>query len=405
MRKRWLIFLLVVLAGAGIVWWAVETRNAPRTVPFTKVARGTIASTISTNGKVEPIEWASARAEQPGAVANILVQRGQLVEKGAALVEQDTSQAQADLAAAEARITQARADLEVLSKGGRPSELADIDGSLARERLELQEAQRELETQQRLLAKQAATQLDVTNARDRVERAKVQIQSLEKRRAALVAPVDRSVAEARLKDAQTAAAAARDRIARSTARAPIAGTIYDFDIKRGAYLNPGDVVANIGRLDKVRVTVYVDEPELGRVGVGMPVTITWDGQPGRKWSGVVEKLPTRIQAQGTRQVGEVPCVIDNPGRDLLPNANVNVDIRAQLAENVLILPKEAIRNDARGTGVYLLEGDHVAWHKVNLGVSSLIKTQVEGLNEGDAVALALDGQLKDGVKVVPAYRD
>ena len=41
--------------------------------------------------------------------------------------------------------------------------------------------------------------------------------------------------------------------------------MYQFDLKPGAYLNAGDMVATIGRLDRVRVKVYVDEPDLGRV--------------------------------------------------------------------------------------------------------------------------------------------
>ena len=58
------------------------------------------------------------------------------------------------------------------------------------------------------------------------------------------------------------------------------------------------------------------------------MTITWDALPGHQWKGEVDKLPTQIVPLGTRQVGEVGCVIENPDRDLLPNANINADIQA-----------------------------------------------------------------------------
>ena len=59
--------------------------------------------------------------------------------------------------------------------------------------------------------------------------------------------------------------------------------------RAGSYVSPGDLVANVGQAGRLRVRVYVDEPELGRVAVGQPVTITWDALPGQSWPGKVEK--------------------------------------------------------------------------------------------------------------------
>ena len=60
------------------------------------------------------------------------------------------------------------------------------------------------------------------------------------------------------------------------------------------------------------------------MAVGQPVTITWTAQPGKRWKGTVEKGATDIIALGTRQVGEVLCTIDNPGRELVPGTNVTL---------------------------------------------------------------------------------
>jgi hypothetical protein len=38
-------------------------------------------------------------------------------------------------------------------------------------------------------------------------------------------------------------------------------------------LNPGDLVANIGRVDELLVKVFIDEPELGRVAPGMAANL------------------------------------------------------------------------------------------------------------------------------------
>lgn len=394
--------LVVALVGAG-AWYAVTLRNRPPEVPFARVTRGTIESTIPTNGKVEPIEWAEAHTDRPGPVSKILVRRGERVALGAPLIELDTTEITADLAAAQSRIAQARAELEVLDRGGRAVELSTIASDLENARQELATGRREHDTLVRLEAKQAATRHDVAQAKDRVDRAELQIRALESRRGALVSPPDRSSAEARLRDAEAASALAQERIRKSVVRAPVPGTVYQFDLKFGAYLNAGDLVATIGQLERVRVKVFVDEPDLGRLAARLPVTITWDALPGRQWKGSVDRTPSQIVALGTRQVGEVLCVIENPKNDLLPGTNVNADIRTDAAEGVLTIAKEVIRREMGESGVFMLTGQTVAWKKIKLGIGSTTHTQVEGLNEGDAVAMPTGQALRDGMVVAPVF--
>jgi HlyD family secretion protein len=325
------------------------------------------------------------------------------VEQGDPLVEMDASDAQADLAAAQSRMEQTRADLAMFERGGRTTDLADITSGIEKAKLELQAAEKELEIDTRLQAKGAATSMEVATARQRVDIARQQIQSLEQKRTSLVAAPDRSAAMARLHDAESAAKLANERIQQSTVRAPISGVIYQFDLKRGAYLTAGDIVAYIGKLDRVKVNVYVDEPDLGRVSRGLPVSITWDALPGRTWKGVVDKTPTQVEPLGSRQVGQVICVIENPDRDLLPGTNVTADIRAESVENALTVPREAIRRELGQAGVFVLSGDRVAWKKITMGIGNTTRAQVEGVSEGDSIALPTEKPLKEGMIVKPVY--
>ena len=404
MKLRHLVWAVMLALAASGAWYAVRLRNQPPELVFARVVRESITSSVPTNGKIEPIEWAEARAEKAGPVESILVQRGAHVAQGAALVELNSGEARAELAATQARVSQVRADLEVIERGGRATDLSAISGELEREKLELAVAQKEYDTLVRLKAKQAATAFEVTQAKDRVDRAQVQIRTLEQRRGALVVPQERSTAEARLRDAEAAVALAEERIRKSVIRAPISGTVYQFDLKPGAYLNAGDLVASIGQLDRVRVKVFVDEPDLGRVARGKPVVITWDAVPGRQWKGIVDKTPSQIVPLGTRQVGEVLCVIENPNNELLPGTNVNVEIGTEEAANALTIPKEAVRRELGQAGVFTLAGNKLAWKKITLGVANTTRTQVEGLNENDPVALPSDKLLKEGMTVIPRFQ-
>lgn len=397
-RAWWIVALLAATGGAA---WLVRSRlSAPPEVTFAAVQRSELANALATNGKVEPVEFVLVHSEREGTVARVAVQRGAQVRRGALLAELDDAEARAELAAAEARVAEAHAALEVIRRGGRTAELAEIEAALERTRLGIEEAERELQSLEKLLAKQAATAQEVRLARDRLERARAERKGLEQKRAALVSATDRTAAEARLREARAGQEQAAQRLAQCRIRSPLDGTVYQLGIRRGDYLRPGDVVAGVGKLDTVRVRLYVDEPELGRVVRGLPAVITWDARPGRRWQGSIEQLPLQVTTLGTRQVGEVLVTVANPEQDLLPGANVNAEIRTQLVRDGLIIPREAVRRRGEETGVWVLAGDRLRWRTVRVGASTLTRTQVlEGLREGERVALGPDEGLRDGLRV------
>src|SRR5260370_20622777 len=256
-RRRTLILILLILIVV-FVSWGVARRAQPPQIPLVKVVRETITSTLSTNGKVEPIQWASARAERPGVIKKVDVSRGQQVAEGAPLVELDTSAAEAELATAEAQIASARAQEKPLQQGGSAAERTEIDNELAKARLDLQVAQRNFESAERLYKQQAGTKLEVDTARARVDALHEQISGLDKRRAALVEPSQKQVMQAKLQEAEAAAALAKHNLALSVIRAPIGGTVYQFDQRMGGFVNLGDVIANIRHLAPLPALVYTD---------------------------------------------------------------------------------------------------------------------------------------------------
>jgi len=396
-----ILWLLPFAAIGGAAWWIQAQRNAPPEVSVTRPQRQRLISAVATNGKVEPLEWVVVRSEREGTVIRLNAQNGQQVTQGSVLAEIETTDAKNDLAAAEARIAQVKAELDLLNSGGRTRDITEIEGAIQRARQEIASLQPQLESLQRLVEKKAATQRELDEIKTRIEQQQLELRNLQARRSALVSEPDKTVAQARLREAETAATQARHRIALGVIRAPMGGVIYQLEVRSGAYLRPGDPIGNIGKLDRVRVHVYVDEPEVGSVRIGQPVTITWDAVPGKQWSGTVEKLPTQIIALGARQVGEVICVIDNAERQLIPQTNVNAEIRTNVVENALTIPKEVLRRDRGETGVFIVQSDSkVLWRKVQLGFANITRIEVkEGLTENDQVVLPTDTPLQDGLLV------
>jgi HlyD family secretion protein len=371
---------------------------------FETVRRARIESMVSTNGKVEPGQWAAARAEIAGVVRSVSVHQGQDVHAGQPLVSLDTSASQAELAAALARQQEARTESATLKDGGKPAQLASLSDSIRSAQSAEEVAQRNYDALQRLESHQAATVLQVQEAKDTLNRAKIQLSAAQNQQRTLVTAADRTVAEAKLHDAQAAVTLAQRRVSLGQIQAPISGTVYQFDLKIGAYLQPGDLVALVGDLNNVKVTVYVDEPDLGRVALNMPVSITWDARPGQKWWGTVNKLPTQVVSLQARTVGEVTTLVNNPGHDLLPGVTVNATIISKVEDTALRIPKAALRTIRGSTGVYRLQGDSLAWTPVKTGISDVNNVQIlSGLQPGDRVTDRViepsDAEITNGMRV------
>jgi HlyD family secretion protein len=403
--KRGTSWLAILMVGAaGLAVWIFFKKTAPPEIEFTKVQRETMISSLNTNGKVDPVEWMPVRAERAGLITRVLVARGQQVKAGTPMVELDTRVATAELSRAQAGIREAQTQEKVLDQGGRAAERQQLESDLSRARLDLDAAEKQYQALDRLVAKQAATRVELDTARQTVDQLRLRIQALEQHKASLVTAPDKEIARARIQQAESTAAIARTTLAYSIVHAPMDGAVYDFDLRQGSFLNPGDLIAKVGKLERVRVTVYVDEPDLGKVRKGETVTITWQALPGHQWKGEVDKLPSQVVPLGTRQVGEVGAIIENPERDLLPNANIDADIQATVMPGALSLQKEAIRRQGTETGVFLLQTDRVVWRPIKLGISSYTKSQIlSGLQEGDAVALPTEKPLNGGSKVQPVF--
>jgi HlyD family secretion protein len=397
--KRWVLLGAAVLVAALILWLAAR-KPAPPEVPFARVSQETLVSILTTNGKTEPAEWVPLRAARAGRVRRVTVERGARVAAGTLVAELDDSEAAAAVSSAEARAAAARAELRALERGGRQAEIAQIEGAIAKMEIDLEAARRDASTLERLAAKGAASRAELDQVRDRAAQLESDLKAQRERRKALVADTDLEAARARLREAESQLADARLRLAQCQLRAPRAGTVYDLPVREGDWLEAGALVARIGEIAKLKVAIYVDEPELGRVRQGLPVQITWDASPGRSWQASVEKMPTQITPLGTRMVGEVWALCDNPSLDLPPGANVNVRIRSQVVESAVTVPKAALRRQGDELGAYVLAGSRIEWRRVEIGAASEVKAEVRnGLRPGEAVALPSDRPLEAGMEV------
>jgi len=415
LRNRIVIFL-VLAAVAVVVLVRLTGRQPVAKISAVTPVRENLVSSISSNGKVEPIAPFVVRAQLDTFVEKVSVVEGQAVKKGQLLLELDVKDAAAQLADARSKLLRAEDDLRAAKAGGRSDEAAKTEGQLAAAVALRDRLQRNHDSLERLIGQQAATKdelaandLDLAKANAQVKQLTASRQEFEH---GVKLDANRSSLQVEQLRSEVAALEAKVRDGRIVA--PADGTLYalgrtteGLPLKAGDYVKVGELLAEMADLHKVRVRAFIDEPELGGLEPGEPVRITWDALPNRAWMGKTQVIPKQVVARGARSVGELLCEVNNDKLELLPNINVNVRINSHERINVLTVPRGAVEaqggqrfvfvvlRNALGVGKATLEK-----REIHVGIADATNYEVlGGLQEGEMVALPGDVDLKDGMPV------
>jgi HlyD family secretion protein len=400
LNRLWVVLAAIVVGV--IILAAFMSRRRELLVRAAKADRETITATIQTNGKIEPLNSFEAHSPDATAVKRVLVHEGEHVKAGQLLVELDDAGIRSQAARAQTQIRAAEADLNAVRNGGTRDEVLTYRSQLATARTERDVAQRNLQAMQELQKRGAASAGEVTDAKNRLKSAEAQVTLLEQKLKSRYSGPEVAKVHAQEEEAKAAYSAAQELLQQSNVRAPHDGTVYYLPVHPGQFVGTGELLVQVAGLSKVRLRAFVDEPDIGRLQPGQPVTVTWDALPGRSWDGKVTQVPTTVVTLGTRNVGQFTCTVDNPEEKLLPNVNVNITIVTAQHDNALTVPREAIHQDDGKRFVYQVVNGELKRRDVQTSLSNLTRMEItQGLPDGAVVALNADNQqtLKPGMSV------
>ncbi len=391
-----LVVLVLVILGLRLL---LRENIVVRTAAVTYQS---LVSTLSTNGKVEPILNFEAHSPYPATVKRLLARQGDHVPAGKLLLSLDDADARARLATAMSGVQNAQLALQTIQHGGSQEERLSLENQLTSTQMLRDQAARDLASLQSLRSSGAASDNEVNNAQQRLKQADNSLQLLNQRKTSRYSASDLERAEAQVADAKAAYAAALSVMDQANVRAPFAGTVYDIPVQQSDFVASGETLLKLADLSRLRVRAFFDEPEIGKLAPGQPVMIVWDAKPGMSWHGHVERTPSTIIRYGTRNVAEVLITVDDADGVLLPNTNVTVTVTIVNLPNVLSIPREALRTEGSNNFVFKLVDNKVVRTPVQVGQLNLTNVQIlGGLKENDIVALgAIGGQiLTDGTIV------
>jgi len=408
LRNRILLYLLLAGALAYVLVGLSGRKPVPKISAVTPM-RENLVSSISSNGKVEPISPYVMRAQLDTFVEKVRATEGQTVKRGRVILELDVKDVAAKLSEAKGKLLRAQDDLRTAKAGGRTDDAARVAGDLAKAQAERDRLQKNHEGLQRLIKQQAATEdelaandLALTKAQAEVTRLTAAKQEFDRS-----VKLDTDQAGLRVHQVQNEVAALDEKVRQGRITAPADGTLYSLPVKAGDYVKLGDLLAEMADLHKVRVRAFIDEPELGALEENEPVKITWDALPSKTWVGKTEIIPKQVVPHQNRSVGELLCAVNNDKLELLPNINVNVRINSRERIGVLSVPRGAVAAEGGRRYVFVVKRNQLSVNKsilekreIHVGIADATNYEVvSGLQEGELVALPGDVDLRDGMTV------
>ncbi len=245
MRTRsmvWTALVGVALLG-GTALQAVGRAGGEAAGPVAVTAPRRVAA----EGRIVTYPGAEVRvgAERAGRIVSVPVVEGAAVHKGDVLATLESDELTAAVAAADARRGETEAEVRL--------------AELTRDR------------RRALVAERIAAPHDL----DQAER-------------------DLGIALARRTTAAAEATRLRAQLRKMRIVSPIDGTVTARSVDPGETVEPGDPVATVADLRRLRVEGEADEADAGSLAFGAEVAVSADGYPGQSWQGRIEEVADSV---------------------------------------------------------------------------------------------------------------
>ena len=336
---------------------------------FAKVEKANLQNSVTATGTIEPVTSVSVGTQVSGIVNKLYVDYNSVVKKGQVIAELDKTtlisqlnSAKASLQSAQANVQSAQASLNYQSSNFSRYTTLFNKGLVSADdyesaRLTYLQAKENVTTSQQ----------QVASAREEVARAQTNLGY-----ATITSPIDGVVTSKSVEEGQTVAASF--------------STPELFKIAKD--------------LTNMQVVADVDEADIGNVKAGERVEFTVDAYPNDKFYGTVTQV--RLEATTTNNVVTYEVVISAPNGDLKlkPGLTANITIFTAEREGVMSVPSKALRftptketvgnkkiADVNAKNkVWTLEGETLKAHKVNIGMSDGLHTEIlSGISAGKQI--------------------
>ncbi|HVA62341.1 MAG TPA: HlyD family efflux transporter periplasmic adaptor subunit [Terriglobales bacterium] len=388
------------LAGMGWRFYQSLAPAAAAAMPTAQVQRGEVRLEVYALGTLKgghsELLVAPPVAGGPLSI-RMLRSNGAQVHAGEVVVAFDTAAQEYNLTQAREALQQAQQQV-IQAQANADAQTEDDHYQAIKAEYDVQRAELQVRRNP-LLATVDAKKNDLTLAAARAHLAQLQ-KDAASRQASNAASI--AVQQAAERKAQADAATAEHNIASMTLRAQHDGyvsvrqntsTSFLFagmslpPYQVGDTVRPGQAVVEIPDTSTWEVDLEVNELDAGHLAPGEPVAVRFIAFPGQTFAG-------RLQSEGAvggppwaRQVAVVVQLL-HPTPALRPGLSVTAVITTAVLPNVLWAPSQAVFDAGAGSYAYLRVGGQFQRQRVTVTQRSESQVVLQGLHQGDVIALA-----------------
>lgn len=343
---------LALAACGGARTGSDSATQAVRLSPadLSAATRQNIGENVVVSGTLAPYRQADVRAQVPGVLTALRVDRGSRVTEGEVLAVIQAEGVRSQAVGAKAAVAAAQAGVAL--------------------------AGRQLESARKLHAAGALSDIELQQAQAGYE-----------------------AAQAQLAAARAGEAAAEEAARRATVIAPITGDVSDRRINEGEAVAVGTLLLTIVDARYLELDGDVPVEDAARVRAGMPVEFSLDAYPDKVLRGSVARVDPTADA-ATRQVG-VYVRLPNLDRAIIGGLYASGRILTGGHHEGIVVPATALRGAGQDAYVWLIREGKALRQSVTAGKRDEQRGVVEilaGVSVGDTV-VAAPGDLTDGVAV------
>ena len=358
---------------------AARSGPPPLAVDVAKAQRQDIATFVTLDGQIAPVQEATLSSPQSGNVAVVYVNEGQHVSRGQIVAKLDDSTLRAQLAQQQAIVQQQSAQL-----GGSalqvPVAAAQASNTVVTAQQQLAAARNGLQTTQaayqsalatynadkQLLAQGyvAQTQFEqarsqyvqaqqaVNNARETERQAQTALRYAQTQGGNAVPIQQQQVAVNRgqLAAAQAQVHLLETEIGQTSITSPFNGVVTQRLLDPGAFASPNQPVVRVSQIDSVYLNVNVPDDDLAYVHSGTPVSFTTSSLGNKPYHASVMDV-NATPTQGTLSY-RARVRVPNPGDRLRGGMLVSVNVRKEFHPNAIVVPRTAVFQSDKGANVY-----------------------------------------------------
>jgi multidrug resistance efflux pump len=409
MKKRWMRALMataaVLLLGLGLAFSLQQLRPAVRTIPTTRVQKGTLEMDINTVAELHTPHSSMVVAPSVSGTLQIihLLKTGTAVKAGDVVVEFDPSeqefnleQSRSQLAEAEQEITKAKADAEVKQ--------AEDKVALLKAKFDVRRA--ELEVSRNELVSEIDAKKNLLNLEEAKRRLAQLEQDVNSRAVSNAASL--ALLEEKRRTALLGMQQAQRNIDNMTVKAPIDGLVSvkeNMDAsggmmfsgmqlpeyREGDLVYPGRFMAEVMDVSQMEAVAKVFENDRPNVSLGQSAEIHVDAQPDAVFQAKVKTIAGMASKRdwGTDTIKRFDVTFDllSHTAEIRPGTSAQVLVKGAQIKDQLYVPTQCVFDKDGKLVVYVKHGDKFEPVEAKIKFRTENRVALENLAEGTEVAL------------------